>query len=95
MSQAYINRPEDAARVKSFYDRLNTYDNQTLVDAYNIEKRVVGVNAQTLYLIAMHHAFVERFGKSPIIVTDDTPVKLTGPIYYIDKLETFDWFNKN
>lgn len=95
MAQTFIYCPEDAARIKTFYEQLKTYDNHTLVDAYNTEKRIVGVNAQTLYLVALHHVFVDRFGKSPIIITDNTLERLTGPIYYIGQLKTFDWFNKN
>ncbi len=95
MAQTYINLPEDTARIKSFYDSLNAHDNHTLVDAYNTEKRIVGVHAQTLYLVAMHHVFVDRFGKSPILISENTLENLSGPIYYIDQLQTFDWFNKN
>lgn len=82
-------------RINIFYARLNGFDNHTLVDAYNIEKRVVGVHAQTLYLIAMNEAFLDRFGKSPVMIDEEGQASISGPIYYIDHLQTFDWFNKN
>lgn len=82
-------------RINIFYARLNGFDNHTLVDAYNIEKRVVGVHAQTLYLIAMNEAFLDRFGKSPVMINEEGQASISGPIYYIDHLQTFDWFNKN
>lgn len=95
MTQTKINRPEDIDRINTFYARLNSFDNHTLIDAYNTEKRVVGVHAQTLYLIAMNEAFLDRFGKSPVSINEESQISISGPIYYIDHLQTFDWFNKN
>ena len=86
---------EDQQRIDSFFQRLNSHENSAIVEAYNNEKRIVGVRAQNLYLIALNKIFINRFQKSPIHVISDGIVSLTGPIYYLEQLDTFDWFNKN
>jgi hypothetical protein len=95
MEHSYLENSETANHINKFYEELKTFDGHSLVAAYNNKKKVVGVKAQTLYLIALSKVFKERFGKSPIELLPDLAVELTGPIFYMETLDDFGWFRKN
>ena len=73
----YSDYPEDNEIIKAYIERFNQYTNQELVDAYNRESKmgIVGVRRQALFLLALNHAFLNRFKNSPSLNEDLDQVK--------------------
>jgi hypothetical protein len=57
-------------------------NNQELLDAYNREARIgiVGVRAQATFIKAIHQAFIERFGISPVYGMHKNLIQLSGKL---------------
>ena len=70
------------AQIKKRYAVLENDSLEELVEQYNRQTKcgIVGVKAQGIFLIALHHALIERIGQSPITLEDKCVVGLTGRV---------------
>ena len=68
------------AQIKKRYVLLENDSLEELVEQYNRQTKcgIVGVKAQGIFLVALHHALIERIGQSPITLEDKCVVGLTG-----------------
>ncbi len=80
MKYVFISRKGDQEAFKEFYQDLIGLPNDALLMQYNrqAEIGIVGVHAQALKLLALRNVFLQRFGKSPILIEDDIVISLTG-----------------
>ncbi len=55
---------------------------EDLIEKYNkaVDSGIVGVHAQALHLLALRKVFIERLGKSPIVIEDEFIISLSGKI---------------
>lgn len=84
----YIPSETDRARYEEYRALFLASSNQELVEAYNRQKRIYGVRSQMIFLYALHHVFLERFGISPIINEDKHSFSIGKKIYYSKELNT-------
>ena len=78
----YLNRPDGKEIIQSCKLKdLEKSDRQLIAD-YNMVQAngFFGVQAQGSRVIGLHLAFKERFGKSPVLVTNNTLLEFSGPI---------------
>ena len=77
-----IFREGDRERFAGFYQGFLNLDPASLIDRYNRNQNlgIVGVHAQGLMLLALHHRFLQVFGKSPIEWTNNNLLGLTQAI---------------
>ncbi len=77
-----IFREGDRERFAEFHQGFLNLDHSSLIDRYNRNQKlgIVGVHAQGIMLLALHHRFVQIFGKSPIEWTNNCLLGLTNPI---------------
>ncbi len=64
-STIFQNRPGDLERISNYRLKFSTLSNLEIINRYN-NQEISGVYLQTLYIIALHHDFITRFGRSPI-----------------------------
>lgn len=83
----YSPNESDKKQRQEFWNNLEAKSNQEVVDAYNREKNIFGVHAQMVYIYCLHNLFIERFGKSPIIVKEDVIYCLGPKIYYSEQIK--------
>ncbi len=69
---------------RAYYEALS---NEDLVKSYNREVNIFGVHAQMVKLYVVHTIFLERFGKSPIVVEKEVVYCLGPKIYYSEELD--------
>jgi hypothetical protein len=95
MEYIYIQRRGDTETITESINGFATISNESLIDDYNKQFKcgITGVHAQALYLMAMGHVFLKRFGKSPIYMEDNVlgmrdQIKLSGDTFeYVDKTD--------
>jgi hypothetical protein len=73
MEYIYIRREGDQETLKEnvkFFEALN---NEELITAFNKQSKcgITGVHAQALYLMALGHVFLKRFGTGPIYMENN------------------------
>lgn len=70
---------DNLQRLANFAASLKAYSNEALVESYNKNFRTgpFGVNAQNVYMVALHREFESRFGKSPMTCEHDYVVTLS------------------
>ena len=80
MKYVFISRKGDQEVFKKFYRDLKDLPNETLLDQYNrqVDIGIVGVHAQALKLLALRKVFLDRYGKSPVLIEDDFIISLSG-----------------
>ena len=92
MEYIYIKRESDLERLKEGVRNFESFSDEDLITAYNKQARcgITGVHSQALYLMAMGHVFLKRFGKSPIYMENNVlgmrgQIKLSGETFeYIE-----------
>jgi hypothetical protein len=84
----YIRREGDLETLKEKVKIFEAFAIEELIDAYNKQAKcgITGVHAQALYLMSMGHAFLMRFGTSPIYMENNVlgmkgQIKLSGKTY--------------
>ena len=82
LSYVFIQREGDREAVGKLLQSFNANSTVELVDYYNKQQKLgmVGVHAQAQAIVALNIAFNQRFGKSPIKITENIIVELTEPI---------------
>lgn len=93
MVVVYIRWPGDEEILKESVRDFEVCTNEALIEAYNKQSKcgICGVHAQTLYLIALRHVILNRFGESPIAMKDyaieiGDQIELSGKTFkYVDK----------
>lgn len=78
----FIARPGAREMIHKFLESDRSSTNERLIADYNKAQAKVffGAYAQGCRIIGMHLAFKDRFGKSPIQVTNNSLLEFTGPI---------------
>jgi len=81
MEYLFIQRQGDKEQIIEFLLEFNCKSQNELVSIYNrnVEIGIVGAHAQAQRLVALHHAFKNTFGTSPIKVEDNI-ICLTGSV---------------
>lgn len=82
MKHVFISREGDKAQFVKNFENLQKLSNIELNEKYNnaVDTGIVGVYAQALHLLSMRKVFIERIGKSPIVIEDDIVINITGKI---------------
>jgi hypothetical protein len=82
MKHVFISREGDKEQFVKNFERQKKLSNQELIAKYNnaVDTGIVGVHAQALHLLAMRKVFIERIGKSPIVIEDEFIISLTDKI---------------
>ena len=82
MKHVFISRKGDQAQFVENFESLQKLTNKELIETYNnaVATGIVGVHAQALHLLALRKVFIERIGKSPIVIEDDIVISLSGKI---------------
>ena len=82
MKHVFISRVGDKEQFVKIFENLKKLSNQDLIHKYNnaVDTGIVGVHAQALHLLALRKVFIERIGKSPIVIEDDIIISLTDKI---------------
>ena len=93
LEHLYIQRTGDRERVIELYENLKKSSKAELVASYNNAVRIgiVGAHAQGLHLIALNRSFHDAFQKSPIKISENVLISLTGAI----ELKDDDWEHLN
>ena len=78
----YLNRPDSKELIQSCKLSDLENSNKQLIADYNMAQAngFFGVQAQGARVMGLHLAFKERFGKSPVVVTNNTLLEFSGPI---------------
>ena len=93
----YIARQGDREHILERREYYRSYSKDELINRYNeaCAKGFFGSHGQALELIALWMVFRERFGDSPIIITDNVLIEFSGLILatgngwiHLDKLGT-------
>lgn len=86
LSYLFIEGEGDKDAVAKFIDRFSSYTDVDLLDYYNKQQNLgfVGVKAQAQAIVAINIAFIRRFGKSPINVSENLIIEFTGSIIIHD-----------
>ena len=86
MQYVFIQRPGDREKIIELAATFKLKSKQELVESYNnsVKVGIVGVHAQAQMLVALHNAFKNAFGKSPITIEENIIISLTGKIILID-----------
>lgn len=97
MNYLYDSRNGENEKIVEKTKELLVLSNEELISKYNREVKIgiVGVRAQILHIIALHHTFLKKFKKSPIKVVDDCFVSLGKEVVYNPTLQTFLEFETN
>ena len=82
MKHVFISREGDKEQFVKNFESIKKLSNQDLIEKYNnaVDSGIVGVHAQALHLLALRKVFIERIGKSPIVIEDDIVISLSGKI---------------
>lgn len=82
MKYVFISRRGDKEQFQSFFKFLKNLKDEELIKHYNREAGmgIVGVHAQAIKLLALRRVFMERFGKTPVIIEDEVGIVLSGEI---------------
>ena len=82
MKHVFISREGDKAQFVKNFENLQKLSNKELIEKYNnaVDTEIVGVHAQALHLLSLRKVFIDRFGKSPIVIEDDIVISLSGEI---------------
>jgi hypothetical protein len=93
LEHLYIQRTGDRERVIELYENLKKSSKAELVASYNNAVRIgiVGAHEQALRLIALNQSFHDAFQKSPIKISENVLISLTGAI----ELKDDDWEHLN
>jgi len=86
MEYLFISNKEDIQPIQEYLEILKDKSNNELVAAYNREAKIgiVGVRQQIRYLLALRNEFLKRFNESPIYVSNQYAVGLTGIIELVN-----------
>ena len=81
----YISREGDQEIITEYVEGWRDKSHAELIASYNDSQRTgfFGVHRQSLYILSMHDAFVKRYGKSPINVTENHLIDFTFPIMQV------------
>lgn len=80
---------EDRKSIEKYRRRFLRLSNEKLVEKFNEITGVYGVHEQGLYLMGMHQAFEEKFGKSPFQLYALNIIGRGSKIIYLPKVDTF------
>ena len=82
MKHVFISRKGDKAQFVKNFESLQKLTNKELVETYNkaVATGIVGVHTQALHLLAMRKVFIERIGKSPIVIEDGIVISLSDKV---------------
>ncbi len=82
MEHLFLQRVGDKEQILAFLSELKECSPAELVDRYNSTQKLgfVGSHAQAQKVIALHHAFMAQFNASPISITNNSLLRLTGSI---------------
>jgi len=82
MKHVFISREGDKAQFVKNFESLQKLSNKELIEKYNnaVDTGIVGVHAQALHLLAMRKVFIERIGKSPIVIEDGIVISLSDKV---------------
>lgn len=67
--------------VDACFKKFENLSDQEAVFSYNrISKRGFFVRQQAVQLLSLHYIFMRRFGRSPLIIEDNSVLRLTNQI---------------
>jgi len=86
MAYLFISNKDDVQPIQEYLEILKDKSNTELVAAYNREAKIgiVGVRQQIRYLLALRYEFMKRFGESPVYVSEQYVVGITGIIELVN-----------
>lgn len=86
MEYVFISSKDDLESIKAYEKFFQNKSDIELIKSYNHEAKsgIVGVRQQILYLLALRKEFLKRFNESPIYVSDQYAVGLTGIIELVN-----------
>ncbi len=85
LSHLYISREGDREIITEYVEEWRDKSHAELIASYNRsqKKGFFGVHRQGLYILSMHFAFLKRYSKSPIKVTENVLIDFTFPIVQV------------
>lgn len=80
---------EDRKSIEKYRRNFLRFSNEILVEKFNEINGLYGVHEQGLWLMGMHQAFEERFGKSPFQLYGPNIIGRGPKIIYLPKVDSF------
>jgi hypothetical protein len=83
MKHVFITKIGDRATIIGLLEGNLKNSDMELIQQYNnsVKIGILGSHRQGQVLIALHHAFLKRFQKSPILFEENILISLTEPIF--------------